>query len=311
MSRSKSRSRTSNRQSLNPWSSERFDRQFGAVQDMLSNTYDPYEGQLTAGISGAEQRAYDYMMERDSGGGVGGFEAREFERGPDYNPLSYENDFNPDIYNNPHAAKMIEQVQGDVSEMADRSRSETKAAAIGSGAYGGARHGVREALIDETEADAIADASARINFDSWNTGIGMFEQDAARHERAHSMNEDDRFREFQANEDNRFRSYQSDLANEQNWLDNLMSVGERSRSIEDRRLAGLYADYMRGYDDHWRGIQAQMGLLNSIPMLINSEGENVTTQQPSLLGVAGGLSQGLGAMFGAGGMFGEGGFFGS
>ena len=308
----KSRSTQNTQQTLNPWSQNQWQTQFDNVQGMLnSGTYTPYEGEMISGPSGAEQQAYDYVTSTTDPRGSAAPEYEEFNANT-YNPLSYENDFNEDVYVNPHRDALINQMQGDVQEAAARNRAQAKSAALANGSFGGGRHGVREALIDESELDTIADQTARIGYDSYNRGLGMFENDAARHERAFGMNEAGRYQEYQSGRDRWLDEQNQADQNEQRWLNNLMTVGSNHRGITDRQNAAAYAEHLRAEQDRWQQIQAQMGLLGSIPMLVNtqSEGTNVTKQNP---GVAGMLGTGLtaaGSMFGAGGMFGQGGAFG-
>ncbi len=280
MSGGKRRTRTSQTQTLNPWSQQQWTQQNNHLQGLLANRPEQqsYTGQLTAGTHGLEQLAGDRMAS-------GYYDAR------DYNPLSYENDFDQDVYVNPYRDDMIDRMTGNVQDAASRARADAKAATLANGSYGGSRHGVREALIDESMLDTIGDQTAQISYDSFNRGLGMFENDAGRHERAHFSNERGRQQE----------------------LNNLLGVGSHLRGIEDRGLAADYAEWLRHQDainaDYWNNVNANMGLLGSIPMLVNSTGESVTKQNPGVAGVLGTAVQGVGSLFGAGGLFAPGGIF--
>lgn len=217
-------------------------------------------------------------------------------------------DFDAGVYVNPHANDMIGRVTGDLTQAADRARTASTSQTLTNGAYGGSRHGVRDALLDESLLDSIGDASAGIRFDTWNAGAQNFYRDVDNDMTAAGYNNDLQFQRTQGLADvlDRRRTY------EQEDIDRLMGFGATARGVEDRRLSGLYADFMRMREEERGALGLDFGLLESVPMLVNSTGtgSDTTRTNPGALGVAGALLGGAGSLFGGGGMFGAGGFFG-
>ena len=70
----------------------------------------------------------------------------------------------------------------------------------------------------------------------------------------------------------------------------LMNFGATERSIEDQLAA-------REYDSYWRRLEAEMGLLGSVPMLVDSTGESTTRSNPGVLGTVGTLTGGISDLF--------------
>ena len=115
---------------LSDWSQNQWQGQFDLIQGLIGDgTYDEYKGPLKAGISGAEQTALDYVTNQGEPGGGSGYQAQE------YTPLNVENDFNQDVYVNPHRDALVERMQGDVMESAERSRAGILGASLSSGTY--------------------------------------------------------------------------------------------------------------------------------------------------------------------------------
>jgi len=178
-------------------------------------------------------------------------------------------DFDADTYVNPYADDMISSVTGDINEAAERSRTQITADTLSNGAYGGSRHGVREGMLDETTLDAVADASAGIRFNTWDAGADRFYQD---------VNNDLGAQQYNSQLDINRGGMLADLtaqerAFEGEDISRLMEYGATERAIEDTAAGREYADY-------WQRIQAEMGLLNSIPIYFDSDGEQTSSYSP-------------------------------
>lgn len=309
----KSSSKSSNNQTLDPWSRNQWETMSGNIQSGI-NDYksgiQSYDKALTAGISDAEQQAGG-LIDGYTGSWQGGLDdVRGLLDAGNFTQMQPQTfaDFDADVYANPYADDMIAQTTGDLQEAADRQRAQTTSDTLNNSAYGGSRHGVREAMLDESLLDSIADMSASTRFNTWDRGADRFYQDVGNQMSADQYNNDLNFTRAQglAGLLDQERGYQ------QQDIDRLMDYGGTVRGIEDRALAADYADYIRRREEEMKALGLDFGLLGSIPMLVDSTGESTTTQSsnPGALGIAGTLLGGAGTMFGGGGLFSEGGIFG-
>lgn len=298
MSGGKQRTTSRNTQTLNPYSQRMFEQQLGRTREGLDQGYQGSWGATT--LSDSERRAGDLMNEY-VGSYSGGLEdARGLINGAQFTPGTMTPrtfaDFDADVYVNPYTDDQISRMSGDVTEAANRARAGITADTLSNRAYGGSRHGVREALLDESMLDTIADQSAGIRFNTWNAGADRFYQDVGNDMTAQAYNNDQR------NQGARFdlerAGFLSDLVGQERGyqdqdIDRLMRYGATERNIADMAAA-------REYDNYWRRMQAEMGLLGSVPMLVNSTGETTTRNNPGTLAVLGTLANGAAAIWGAG-----------
>ncbi|MEL7445757.1 MAG: hypothetical protein AAGK02_08070 [Pseudomonadota bacterium] len=291
MSGGKKKSRSKTTTTLNPWTQQQYTQGRNRVTSLLDQPYKGFEGATTATDLADGEKAGRGLI-YDS---VGSYEPGVAEVRSSLDGVKDFSEFDAATYVNPHADALVESVTGDISENADRARAQIASDTLASKAYGGSRHGVREGLLDETTQDAIADASAGIRYQTWDKGTENFYRD----------------------QDNQFRrtGILGDItAAERRFegedIERLLNVGSIERAVEDRAKAGEYATHLKEQEDYWRRIQAEMGLLGSVPILTNTDSTNTTKSNPGLLGVVGAGAQIGGSIFGAGGAFGSGGFWG-
>lgn len=272
---SKGKSKTSTDNSIDPWSQNQFQNQQTRIRGILD---EGYGGSLGASeLSGYETQGGDLINQFVGSYGEGLGESRDLINNTTFTPgtMSPQSfaDFDADVFVNPHSDALIAQTSGDIEEAAARARTSVGAENLAQGAYGGSRHGVREALLDESMLDSIADMSAQTRFDVWNQGADRFYQDVGNQMTADAYNAD------QINQGAQFdltrAGMLSDLVGqersfEQQDIDRLMGLGATERQVQDSYAA-------REYDEYWRTIQAEMGLLGSIPIIQDGESSNSYT----------------------------------
>lgn len=76
-------------------------------------------------------------------------------------------------YMNPYTEAALEPALRKIREQADRSRQQIGASAHMSGAYGDARHGVRENELDAITQQAVGDTSSKFLSDAFRQALGM------------------------------------------------------------------------------------------------------------------------------------------
>jgi hypothetical protein len=312
-SKQKSRSSSSTTQTLNPWSQNQWQTQADQIRDNIAdykNGIAGYGGDLTAGISDAEQRAgglidqYTGSWRPQMDNLTGMLDAANFTQ---VSPQTFA-DFNADTYVNPYAQDMIDATNADLQLAADRQRAQSTSDSLTNNAWGGSRQGVREGMLDEGLLRAIANNEASTRYNVWNAGADRFYQDVGNQTAADQYNNDLQLTRTQGLAG--LLDQQQGYQNED--IQRLMDYGATTRSIEDRALAAQYADRLRQRQEEQTALGLDFGLLGSIPMLVNTTGESSSVQSsnPGALGIAGTLMGGAGAMFGSNGLFGTGGIFG-
>lgn len=290
MSKGKSTTKQSTNQTLDPYSRQQYEMQRDNTQSLLDQGFQGSFG--ASGFSDSETQAGGLIDQYVGSYGNDLNQVRDMISTPANLTTQNFSDFNADTYVNPYADDIIAQSSGDIEEAAARARNETGANNLAQGAFGGSRHGVSDALTNESMLDSIADMSATTRFNTWNAGADRFYQDNSNQMYADQYNI----------EDNLTRAGMlSDVAGQERSFQDqdigrLMNYGATERSIEDQIA-------MREYDDYWRQVQAQMGLLSSVPIAYDSTGESTQTTNPGVLGTVGALTTGISDVFGTGGVW--------
>lgn len=341
MSKGKSKQKTDN--SIDPWSRNQFETQQNRIRGLLGGPSTPqptmaqsygrygmtptgsrgmnfgqpmaeagptgigYQGDYgSTGLSDYETQAGDLINQYIGSYQDGIGQSRDMVNNTQFTPGTLTPrtfaDFDADIYANPYADDIISRTTGDIEEAAARTRTATTSNNLAQRAYGGSRHGVSDALTNEAMLDSIGDMAAQTRFNVWDRGADRFYQDVGNDMSAQVYNADqiNQGAEF----DLRRAGMLSDLVGQERGfqdqdISRLMGLGERERGITDLAAA-------RQYDNYWRAIQAEMGLLGSIPII--QDGETTQTTRPGLLGTAGALTSGISTLFNpVDGVFGGGG----
>ncbi len=312
-SKEKTNRRTSTTQTLDPWSRDQWQTQSDAIRENITDYRQGitgYTGNLSAGMTDFDRQAGG-LAQQSVGSWQGGLdETRGLLDAGNFTQMQPRTfaDFDADTYVNPHSDDMIARNSADMQEVADQQRAQATASTLSNGAYGGSRHGVREAALDASLIDAVGDMSARTRFDTWNAGADRFYQDVGNEMSAANYNNNVNFQRAQgmAGLLDAQRGY------EQQDIDRMNTQGDRERAILDNQYSREYADYLRQRQEQQAAMGLDFGLLGATPMLINSTGteSSVTKSNPGALGIAGTLLGGASTMFGGGGMFATGGLFG-
>jgi hypothetical protein len=120
--------------------------------------------------------------------------------------------------------------------------------------------------------DSIGDMAAQTRFNTWDRGADRFYQDVGNDMYAQQYNADqiNQGAEF----DLRRAGMLNDLVGQERGfqdqdISRLMGLGEIDRNTRDLAAA-------REYDNYWRTIQAQMGLLGAVPLITDSETTQTT-----------------------------------
>jgi hypothetical protein len=272
--KTKSTSTSNTSQTLNPWSQNQFQTQFGKVQNSLdANPVQAYSGSLVAGLSGREQAARSGFE-----GNMGSFNPVFDRVEADFNNAGLQADFGgvADQYMNPYESQVIDSTMSDITRMNEGQNAAMRGRAAASGAYGGSGVAVGQALNNEAAQREMARTGSQLRYQGYNDARGYYGQDIdARERRAMGT---------------------ANLAAQRHGMmtDDFMTqneFGEVDRGIEQDRLGADYNEFLRQNEEKLRRTGIQAGLLGSIPMLTNTSGTSTNTQttNPGLLGTLGQL----------------------
>lgn len=275
----KSSSSSTSTNTLSPWSQNQFNTQTAGILDTVANynkntPYQPYTGELVAGLSPTEERARTYAFD-NMGAGAGLLADSERVT---KDALAYDGS---DVSNwmNPYTDNVITATSDLYDEDLAGKISDNQARATMNGSYGGSRHGVMDAELNRTSALD----KAKMVADLKHTGFLNAQQQGRANQAA----------QFQG------AGILGTLSGEkQRQIENDVALMERlgltERQIADARLLAEKAQYDEKAADEWRRMQLElttrMGLLSATPQLVNTSatGEGVrTTHDP--WGAASGL----------------------
>ena len=305
--KSKSKSSSTQTNTLNPWSQGQYNTLAGNVQGILaSNPFQDYGGQMSAGLSSQEQSAMD-MFQGQMGQANGMLQGamdtagQAYQSGPQsIQAGSYEN-FNADPYMNPYTDEVIDRSMNDLNRSRQMAIADTESG-LHSSAFGGARHGVSDSLTNERFIDQAGNMSAGLRQQGYNQALGLYGADMDRRTQADMFN---------AGQQNIYdqgllgqAGLQAQMAGQygqqnMNEAGFLSSLGANARGVEQSDLDRQYQEFLRAQQDPYLRAQMQMGLLGATPMMTNSSstGSQTNSTNPGAMGILGGglsLAGGLG-----------------
>ena len=284
--KNKTKSSSTQTNSLNSWSQGQYNNLSGNVQGILAdNPFQNYGGQMSAGLSSQEQGAMDMFggqmgQSNEMLMGAMGTAGQAYQNGPQSMEARSYADFDADTYMNPYTQNVID------NNMNDMNRSRQMAIADGeagvhSSAFGGARHGVSDSLTNERFIDQASSMSANLHNQGYNQALGLYGADMDRGAQADMFN---------AGQQNIYdqgllgqASLQAQMAGQygqqnMNEAGFMSSLGANARGVEQGDLDRQYQEFLRAQQDPYIRAQMQMGLLGATPMLTNSTGTGSQTE---------------------------------
>jgi hypothetical protein len=213
------------------------EKNYTSAQGLAARPLTPYTGQLSAGVPGATaaaeetaRRVGSYWQDPIEAASAGGYS-------PGLGGL--------DAYMNPYTQSVIDSALADI----DRSRqmaltqgaSGAAMAGSGSGAFGGARHGVADALTNEAYARTAADTAARLRAGGFDTAAGLLMSDKDRAMQGSQFNAGLQQQTNLANQAASFEGMRNQLAAAQT----LGGLGMEQYGINQAALDAQLAEFMR------------------------------------------------------------------
>ena len=87
-------------------------------------------------------------------------------------------------YKNPYEQQVVKSAQSDIMTIAQQQQEQNAAAASAAGAFGGSRHGLVEAETNKAAQKNLADMTANLKLQGYNTAAGLASQDVANEQQA-------------------------------------------------------------------------------------------------------------------------------
>jgi hypothetical protein len=278
---------TTSTQTLNPFTQQQYTDQTSRIRGLLdSSPVQAYSGPMVAGLSDRETRARGMFDDN-----VGSYNA-DFDTARDQiqNAGLFQNfgDVSAD-YMNPYEQQVIDGTMADITRMNEGQNAAMRGRAAASGAYGGSGVAVGQALNNEAAQREMSRQGSQLRYQGFNDAREFYGRDIDARERRGGL--------------------LADLATRRHGLGmddaaGMDAFGQADRGIDQAGMDANYNEFLRQREEDQRRIQNEMGLLGSIPTLVNSSGTSTQTDtqssNPGLLGTLGQVGS-LASMFVPGG----------
>ena len=263
---SKSKSKSSQTNTLAPWSQQQFDSQKSGILDTVdkynaNNPYKAYTGPMVANMTAPEQQARQIASANvGSTAGILGDAESAIRTGMSYDAAD------PSRYFNPFEDQVVQNALGDIERSRGMQRVNDAQGATSAGAWGGSRHGVADSLTNEGALRTAASTAANLRQSGYDKAVQTgFQQQQGQYQGAGLLGQ---------------TAEQKQAA----WMRDaevMSQLGATEREIEQAKLLASRAEFDREAADQYQRmmleLQTRQGLLGATPMLVNSTGTGTQT----------------------------------
>jgi len=153
------KSKTKSSQTLDPWAKNQWETQTRGMQDAVdqytAKPFNPYQGEMVAGMNGTETNARDMIANNT------------------YDPS------NVSKYYNPYEKDVVDAAGAYYDQSLQGNLSQNNARATQAGAFGGSRHGVADAELMRQSTMDKSNMMAQLRYQGYNDAQNVGFQDAA------------------------------------------------------------------------------------------------------------------------------------
>lgn len=264
-SKSKSTQNSSSQTTVSPWSQQQYDTQSKGMMDAVgkytSQPFNPYTGQMVAGLGQGEQAAKDIASANvGSTGGILDTAISGVNNAMGYDGTDVSRWYNP------YEQQVVDATGAYFDQNLQQNLSQNNARATQSGAFGGSRHGVADAELMRTSGMDKAKLLADLKYQ----GYGQAQQAGFQNQQA----------QYQG------AGLLSGLAGEKqaNWqrdADYMSKLGATDREIQQAKLLADRAEFDRAakdeYDKLMLELQTRQGILGATPFTTNTNATGSAT----------------------------------
>lgn len=317
---------------LTDWSRDQWQSQvdgiMGASQAYTSRAYQPYTGQMVAGLSDNERRAREMVTAGSGADSIMGDAVNAARAGGSmtWTPESVDG---PERVNyrtfdagrvqermNPYEQQVVAASDAYWDEQLGRRLSENQARATQSGAFGGGRHGIAEAELMRTSNMDRSQRQADLRYRGYNDamaaderesnsimGADTYNSQAGYQARLTDAQRRDSASQFNSNQRLQEASILGNLAGQQNaqWQQQaqmLAQFGATDREVEQARLLADRAEFDRAAADELNrlmiDLQTRGNILSSTPLMTTNTSSGNSTGTSSTSGMQFGASMNFG-----------------
>lgn len=172
---------------LPPWLEEITKKNLSIADQIASQPYQAYGGNLVAGFSPEQEQAFR-MTQRQAGSTMPLYQqAAETVGGMTTATLPSFLQGNLSQYMNPFISNVEERAIGRGQEALQQNLNQISAQAARAGAFGGSRQGIQEGIAQSEAAKNVADLSAQLRMQGYQQATGQAQADLARQLQAAGM----------------------------------------------------------------------------------------------------------------------------
>ena len=221
--------------------------QYGIANSLQMQPYVPYQGPRIAPFTADENAAFDYAR-----GSVGAWQ-------PDLNASRQMIDYATTPWSDTQAQQYMNPYTKNVTDIAARevqraydtgTQKDINSAAVGAGAFGGARHGVVQSEAERNKNQAIGDIYAQGLGNAYNSALGAYQN--AQNTTLQG-----------AGQAAGLGQLQQGLGTADTEL--LLRSGEYQRQLPQQNLDLAYQDFLRQYQDPYAKTQFATSILGGVP----------------------------------------------
>lgn len=295
-----SSSNSSSQNTVDPWSKQQYTDIANQVQGTLSgnygSSYQPYAGQMTAGLTPLQGEAMQ-VAQNNTGAGYGllGQAANGAGEGQSFAPTQVTPQTlastNLSPYLNPYQSDVVNTTMADLDQQRQRDINNQGSQFTANGAFGGSRQGVADALTNEQYGKIAAQTLAGLNSQNYTQAQQAAGQDISNNMQGQLANQQAGIQG--ANLNLGASGLLGNLATTDQTLGMnnaglLSTLGAQQQQTNQNYLTNLYNEYLRGQINPSQQLQGQLGLLGETPMTTDNKSSGSTTS------AQGGVSFGFG-----------------
>lgn len=273
---------------VDPWSKQQYTNIAGQVQNTLGGnyggSYTPYTGQMTAGLTPAQQQA-EQMAQTNIGAGQGllGSASQGATSGLNFNPAQVNPQSlastNLTAYENPYTSDVINTTMAQLDQQRQRDINGQAGQFTQAGAWGGSREGAADALTNQAYGQIAANTIAGLNSQNFSQAQAAAQNDIYNNLAAQQANQNAGLAGAGLNLES--SGLLGTLAGQQQQMGQndasfLNGFGQQDQTTQQNYLSNLYNEFLRGQINPAQQAQYQLGLLGVTPMTTDTKGNAAT-----------------------------------
>lgn len=261
-----SETKTTTKVDFPDWVESASKKNYNLAETIASRPYTPYPFERVAGFTGDQSKAMSMLRNMAP--------MAKSAMGPIDLPRMFEDvgrGGSTEAYMNPYIDNVMDRTMGRIRQATDYAKQwEGNTAATGAGAFGDARHGIADALIEERGIQQMGDAAATGYAQAYDNAMGMKNTDINRMLQMADFN-------------------RQGIGDMMSYIDSLYRSGSNQQALNQQGMSLGYEDFMRQLNYPVEQYNLMAAALNQSPY-----GKEATSAQPGPSMAAQGLSAATG-----------------